>query len=194
MLGAASVANADLQFGGQVAAGLARTDNLTLARSDKESQTIYQLVPSFTLAQQSTRVTSSASYRVEGYRYSERQDSSVYDTLDGRLSVALDPNNFFLELGATRGQTAVSPEDPIPTSNILLSRNRADRDETFFGPTFQYPVGSSATVRGTYRRAHVQYGQVDPAFASLVRSFDTDIFTTSVDNYRKLRGFTWAAV
>src|SRR6185369_14007659 len=75
-------ANAELEFVPAIAGGVAHTDNLTLASEDKEPQTVYEVIPSFRLAQKSPRVTSTASYRAEGYHYQERGENSVYNFIN----------------------------------------------------------------------------------------------------------------
>jgi hypothetical protein len=190
-LAAVSTAHADLQFVPQVSVGVAHTDNLTLASENEEPQTVYELIPAFTLAQQSPRVTSSAVYRAEGYRYSERDANSVYHILDGNLRVAPDPDNFFIDLGASRDQTTRDPAAPISRSNLPITTNRLNRDRAYFGPAFTYPLGGDASINGSFRRTRVRYDELDTG-TSFARDFDLDAATLSLDNHRKERGFTWA--
>ncbi len=105
-----------------ISAGVAHTDNLTLAPDDKEPQTVYEVIPSFRLAQKSPRVTSTASYRAEGYHYQERGESSVYNFLNGDLRVAPDPDNFFLDLGASRDRTIARSDGA--GAELVTSRSR----------------------------------------------------------------------
>src|SRR4029079_2886994 len=69
---AAASAHAELEFVPAISAGVAHTDNLALVSNNKEPQTVYEVIPAFRLSQQSPRVTSSASYRAEGYYYQQR--------------------------------------------------------------------------------------------------------------------------
>ena len=190
-LGAIS-ARAEVQFDPQIVFGVAHTDNLTLARTDEEPQTVYELVPSFRFSQQSPRVTANAAYRIEAYDYHERDDSSVYHRLDGNMRLALDPDNFFLDLGANRDQTIVDPSAPVPRSNLPISTNRINRDEVYVGPEFQYALAGNATVNGSVRRSVVRYRDLDPMTGDYARDFDQDVVAFGVDNYRRQRGFTWA--
>src|SRR6478736_5956348 len=97
----ASSARAELEFVPAISGGIAHTDNLTLASENEEPQTVYELIPTFRLSQHSPRVTSSASYRAEGYYYQQRGENAVYHFINGDLRVAPDPDNFFLDIGAT---------------------------------------------------------------------------------------------
>jgi uncharacterized protein (PEP-CTERM system associated) len=183
--------HADVELEGAIGVGVAHTDNLTLSSANPERETVYQLFPSFNLRQESARMTTDMSYRVEAYRYDNRSDSNSYQNLNANSQVALDPDNFFLELGASRDQTIRNPEAAIARSNLAITTNRVDRDNYYVSPGFQYPLSSNGTVRGSYRRTRTRYDEAESA-AFLAADFDTDAFGLAVDNYRKERGFTWA--
>ncbi len=173
--------------------GLAQTDNLTLAAANPESQTVLEAIPTFTLAREGRRFDANAVYRVEGYRYLQRRDSRVANDFDGAFSLALDPDNFFLDFGANRTQTVRDPREPIPRSNLPISNNLVDRDEYYAGPRLQYRLGSNATVQASYRDSWIRYKRgpstVTPGNADL----ENGATSFSVDNYARGRGFTWAA-
>ena len=191
VLGARSVF-AGVDFEPRVSFGVSHTDNLTLAADDKESQTVYQLTPSFRFGQESPRVSSNAAYRIEAYDFRERHDSSVFNRVDGNVRVALDPNNFFFDLGASRDQTIVDPEAPIPQSNLPISTNRINRDQGYWGPTFQYSLGANATATGSFRRSIIRYHALDSGVGDYARDFDQDVLAFGFNNYRRQSGFTWA--
>ncbi|HUQ50747.1 MAG TPA: hypothetical protein VM692_00910, partial [Gammaproteobacteria bacterium] len=191
-LALAPVAYADLLFEPRVAVGVIHTDNLTLdSGDDPQAETVYEVVPSFRFEQESPRVSSSANYRVEGYRYSSLDADEVYNILYGRLRVEPDPDNFFLDLGASRDQAIRDLTAPIATSNLPISTNRMDRDEAYFGPSFTYPIGDNVTAGGQFRRTRVRYDEPETGFA-FARDFDVDTTEFSLDNYQKELGFTWA--
>lgn len=183
--------SADVSIEPEIAIGLAHTDNLTLAADDPERQTVYQLFPALALRQESTRLTSDVSVRVEHYRYDERKDGDTYQTVDASSSLALDPDNFFLELAATRQQSIRDPEQPIARSNLAVTTNRTDRDDYYVGPRFQYPFGDNGTLSGSFGRNRTRYDE-DDSTTFLIADFETDTATLALDNYRKERGFTWA--
>jgi len=170
---------------------VAHTDNLTLASEDKEPQTVYEVIPSFRLAQKSPRVTSTASYRAEGYHYQERGENSVYNFINGDLRVAPDPDNFFLDLGASRDRTLVDPRVPVPSSSLPITTNLVNRDEAYFGPAFTYPLGTNVTADGGFRRTLIRYNEQD-AGTPFAHDYDFDEAAFALDNYRKQRGLTWA--
>ena len=186
----ASAAQADVQFEPKITVGVVHTDNLTLASGNEEPQTVYELIPAFKFAQQSPRVTSDANYRVEGYRYREFGANEVYHIVDGNLRFALDPDNFFLDVGASRDQTIRDPAAPVATSLLPITNNRLDRDETHFGPAFTYQLGDTITADGRFRRTRLRYDQSQ--FGTTAPDVSLDTTTVSFDNYRKEQGFTWA--
>jgi hypothetical protein len=170
--------------------GVHHTDNINLATENPQRDTVYELLPSFTLAQEAKRVRTDLDYSVNAYHYHELDEDNVYQLFDGAFVAALDPDNFFLEIGATRNQTIRDPEGSIPWGNLPISSNLTDRDDYYAGPSFQYGFGRNGTVQASFRRDHVRYDEEgDLLFAS---EFDTDYSQFSVDNYRKARGFTWA--
>ena len=189
-----SAAYAEVNFEPSISVGVARTDNLTLVSEDQEAQTVYEVIPSFKLTQKSPRVAANAFYRPEGYWYSERGAHDVFHVLDGNLRVAPDPDNFFLDLGASREQTIGDPAAAIARSNLPISTNRLNRDQAFFGPSFAYPLGRDVTANGSLRRSWVRYNEPDTTTitTNFGQDYQEDTTSFSLDNYRKGRGFTWA--
>jgi hypothetical protein len=182
---------ADLALEPAIAVGVAETDNLTLAPVNPERQTVYQLIPTLVLDQQSTRMTTDLSLTIEAYRYADRGESDVFQTMTADSELALDLDNFFIDFGASRNQSVLSPEDPIPQSNLPISTNRVDRDDYYFGPRLTYPVGTNGTVSGSYERNLTRYDE-DGLTSQSVADYDIDTASVGVDNYRKERGLTWA--
>ncbi len=183
------------EFEPEISAGVARTDNLTLVRENKESETVYEVVPAFTFFQESPALTSNVAYRLEAFRYQGRGESNVYHQLDSEVRAELDRDNFFFDAGASRRQSIIDPEGPIPRSNLPISENRTDRDQVYLGPAFEYPLAGNTTARGGYRRSWVRYGDelpLDEAAGRFRRDHDEDRFNFSLDNYRREGGFTWA--
>jgi hypothetical protein len=180
-----------VEFEPTVSVGVAYTDNLTLVSANPERETVYQLIPAFSLQQNGVRMTTDMDYSVEAYRYENRNDHDTYQNVSADSRLALDPDNFFLELGAFRDQTIREPEASIARSNVPITTNRVNRDDYYVGPTFEYPLGSNSTIRGNYRRTRTQYDQ-DESTSFFVADFDADTYGVSVDNYRKERGVTWA--
>ena len=189
-LSAAPLAHAGVDITSDVSVGVVKTDNVTLAVTDKQSATVYELIPSVTIAQQSSRVSSNAALRVEGYRYSESGGNEVYQILDGMVRIAPDPDNFFLDLGVGRDQSIRDPTAPVPSSNLPITANRVDRDHVSFGPVFKYPISSGVMVNGSLQRTAVRFA--DPDLGGFAQDYDEDVTRLSFDNYRKEHGFTWA--
>ncbi len=185
-------AHADVHFEPSISVGVAHTDNLTLVSDNPQPQTVYEVIPSFKLTQKSPRVAANASYRPEGYWYSELGTHDVFHVLDGNLRVAPDPDKFFLDLGASREQTIGDPSAPIARSNLPITTNRLNRDQAFFGPSFVYPLGRDVTANGSLRRTWVRYPEPDTLTTNLAQDYQEDATSFSLDNYRKGQGFTWA--
>jgi hypothetical protein len=190
----ALTASAEREFNSTISIGAAHTNNLTLAPPDtEESGAVYQLLPSFTFMQQSVRLFSNVQYGLQAYRYPDYHDSEVYHALDAQVRFALDPDNFFLETGAQRSQTVRDPRAPIPRSNLPVTGNRVNRDQTYLGPSFNYSLGGNTSVSGSLRRTHIAYDD-DPSssLTGLLADYDDDSANVSFDNYRNEQGFNWA--
>jgi len=190
LCGTDAVAAVDLQS--EVTAGIAYTDNVTLASTAEESEVVYQLLPSFTLAQRATRMTSSVAYQMSAYRYDSGGENEVHNQFDGRTTIELDPENFLFDLGASRGQSIRDASLAIPRGTLPISANRVDRNEAYAGPSFRYPLGRSVTAAGSYQRSWVRYDDEPDATNFSTRDADSETVTFSFDNYRRERGMTWA--
>lgn len=169
--------------------GVIRTDNLTQASVDPEAATIWKLVPTFTFTQDSTRLDTDASYRVEAYHYQERGENDVINTFDGNARVAAVPDRFFFNIGGARTQAILDPSAGIPVSNFVVTTNRVDLDEYYVGPEFSVPVGGNVVFMGDLRRTRYRYAD-DLAAGEQDYSYDTG--TITIDNYARGRGATWA--
>jgi uncharacterized protein (PEP-CTERM system associated) len=183
-------AHAAVKFDPEISFGIAHTDNLELASSDGEIENVYELIPAFRLEQESTRVSSKMAYRLESYYYKNRSDSDVYHILDATVRTALDPDNFFVDIGATQDQVIRDPAAPIALTNLPITTNRLEQSDVFIMPNFRYAFGTNLTTTGSLRHDRVRYGAEANAFVA--RNFDEDLFAYSIDNFRKLMGFTWA--
>lgn len=195
-IGAASWAvraDAGVDFTPEISVGIAHTDNVNLAAENPEAETIYELIPAFNLSQTSTRLSTKAAYRLEGYYYKHLRDSNSYQRFDGEFSAALDPDNFYLDLGASRGQSIRDPQAPIPRSNLPIDNNLVNRDDYYAGFHFQYPFGANATARATDRHGWTRFGDISPSPGPLLlNDLKDETIDFSLDNYRKDKGFTWA--
>lgn len=193
---ASASALCEVDFVPEISIGVAVTDNISLAAENEQSETVYELIPAFALTQESTRLSSALDYRAEGYDYVKADDSAVYHIFDGSFTAALDRDNFFIRAGANREQTVRDPEGVIPSGNLPISANRADRDITYLGPSLQYPIGSDTIVRASFIKTWTRYretdGQAGAPLAYAFNDFDEDNASFSIDNYRRERGVTWA--
>jgi hypothetical protein len=170
--------------------GVLRTDNVTQATVDPRAETMWQLAPSLTLQQDSSRFKANATYRAELFRYESLGETESFSQFDGEFQAAMVPDRFFFNLGGTRAQTIIDPESNIPLSSFVLSSNRIDLDEYHLGPSFTAPAGASAVVTGDFRRAWYRY---DDTPGGGLNNYTQDRSTVSVNNYRKRDGATWAA-
>jgi hypothetical protein len=178
-------------FEPKISLSVIRTDNLTLLPADTEAQTVYQLTPEFVVTQNSTRVDARAAYRGSVYRYDQRAENEVYNEFDGELVLSALPDRFFINMGADRTQSIIDPQSTIPVDNLAIVTNRVDRDDYYFGPSFQVPVGGNAVFGGDLRRTWVKYAD-EAATVGVFDNFVRDRGNLGVDNYRNGAGFTWA--
>jgi len=174
-----------------VSVGFVRTDNIGISRTAPQAETVYQLIPALDITQESERVSSSVAYRLENYFYRGRDDSEHYNVFIGQTTFELDPDNFFLDLGASRGPTVRDPDQPIAPGNLYLNPNRTDRIVYLLQPSFHYPAGRNVTFDGSYRRQWVRFDEdeTDP----LLDDYQQETYASfGVNNFRRGRGLAWA--
>ena len=181
-----SASAAHAQFTPEITAGITHTDNVALETENEDSELIYSLEPSFGFLKESDRVTANVDYRAQALRYRDLSETEVYHQYDANLRAALVPETFFFEIGGSRSQSIVDPDQTIPLSNLPISGNRQDRDEYYAGPSFQYAFGNNIAAQGAYRHTWLEYSEVEE------RGNQQGTANFSLDNYRNERGFAWA--
>jgi hypothetical protein len=186
----ATAAAKSAEYEPALSAALMHTDNLTMDPTLLEPQTVLRVVPSLRVRQNSPRLTADAEYDWEGYRYSQRKASQIFDVFDGTMKFGMIPDKFFLEAGASRSSSIRDPDATIPVGNFAISANRLQEDQYYLGPTFQAPAGGNAVITGGVRRtwSKLNYESAIPG----LESYDSDAAQLAIDNYRKGHGFTWA--
>jgi uncharacterized protein (PEP-CTERM system associated) len=173
-----------------ISASLIHTDNLTLAATDLEAETVLQLSPGLRIVQDSPRLTANAAYQLDAYRYDRRGESEVYNLFDGEVTYGVVADRLFLNAGAARTLSIRNPEEPIPITNLAISSNRVERNDYYVGPSFRVSVGGNAVFSGELRRNWIEYPGED--FGAGIEAYEDDNVTLGVDNYQRRRGFTWA--
>jgi uncharacterized protein (PEP-CTERM system associated) len=127
-------------------------------------------------------------YRLQAFYYDDLGESEVWHQFDGDIDAALIPENLFLNVGATRYQSIIDPDASIPQGNLPFSSNRANRDEAFVAPRFEFALGRSVTMQGDYRISWIKYDE-----ANIDNIDQQEAANFSIENYRRGRGITWAA-
>jgi hypothetical protein len=191
VLGTLAVADATaMEFEPKITLGVSYTDNLTLASEDEQDEVVYLAEPAFSLTHETERIDLNADYQLQAYRYRDLKEDQVWHQYDASMELALVPDALFFEVGGSRNQSIRDPELQIPNSNPPLSGNLQDRDEYYYMPSFQLPLGSNVIARGSYRNSWVDYSEGDFAgFSGDAENRDADF---TMDNYRRGRGLTWA--
>lgn len=173
----------------EITLGILHTDNVELSPTDPESTRVWELIPSLSVEHQSRRLVADAAVRLEAYHYADRGNTEVFKQFQSALDFALAPEHLFLQVGGSRTQTIVNPEERMPIGNLAISQNRADLDEYYAGPAFR--IGSGDVVlSGALRRTWVRYDQ--PIGMVAQDDYDYDTANIGIDNYRHGRGLTWA--
>src|SRR5690606_5283648 len=121
-------AGAAVEFAPTVSVGLGYTDNILLTEQ-RESETVYQAIASLDMTQAGARTSTDLDYRVEGFWYDELGDSESYQLLTTVFRAALDPENFFLDVGGNRDYSIRDPEAALPRGRLPISGNRIERDD-----------------------------------------------------------------
>jgi hypothetical protein len=181
-----SASAAHAQFTPEITAGITHTDNVALETENEDSELIYSLEPSFGFLKESERITASVEYLAQALRYRDLGETEVYHQYDADLHAALVPENLFFEIGGSRSQSIVDPDQTIPLGNLPISGNRQDRDEYYAGPSFQYAIGNNIAAQGSYRHTWLDYSELEEG------GNEQGTASFSLDNYRNERGLAWA--
>lgn len=177
---------AHAQFEPEIAAGITYTDNVALEPENEDNELIYSLEPSFHFSKEAARLAANVDYRLQALRYRDLGETDVYHQYDARLSAALIPDNFFVEIGGSRSQSIVDSGQTIPLSNLPISGNRQDRDEYYVAPSFLYAFGNNIAAAGEYRHTWLEYSALEE------RGNQQGTASFSLDNYRNEHGLAWA--
>jgi hypothetical protein len=191
MWGATSAQSMDFSGGLQV--GVSNTDNVFLAPSpDETSETIYVVSPQLNLDYVKQRVHASAGYRFDWYRYTGLDTTDSYHSYDAQLTGEITQDTLFLEIGASRSQSLKNPDAAIPSGQLPISNNLADRDEYYLEPRFEKNFGGSITASAEYSLREIDYDDSDFDETEFIQDNTNQSASFNLNNYGREQGATWA--
>jgi uncharacterized protein (PEP-CTERM system associated) len=182
------------EFEGGIRAGVRNTDNVFLVASpDEMDDTIYQVSPYLNLTYENQRVNASVSYQFDWYDYSDLGESNEFHRYDATFSGDLVQDTLYLDLGASRSQSAVNPDSLIPPGSLPGFGNVGDRDTYSYSPRFEKTFGRAVTVNANYRYEDVSYDESDFEDVGDIQDNVNESARFEIQNYKRQEGLTWAA-
>ncbi len=152
-----------------------KNDGLALG-DQADDDYVTELAPSVGLRREGQRAELDLYYRMQNLWYKESEGlDSTYHQYSGNLKAELVRKAFFVELGATRTQQILDPNNVVSFDNLTTTSNRSDVDTYSVKPLYQQQFSdfANAEVSASYDR--VSYAGSDLAgtdnvgyFASLV--------------------------
>ncbi len=120
---------------GQALADQADTDYVT------------ELAPSIALRREGRRAKFNALYRMQNLWYSKTDHfDNTYHQYSATLASELVREVLFVDLGATRTQRIIDPNNVVTFDNLTTTSNRTDVDTLSFRPSYRHQFGSFATA------------------------------------------------
>jgi uncharacterized protein (PEP-CTERM system associated) len=182
------------EFDGGIQAGVRNTDNVFLVPSpDEMDDTIYQVSPYLNLTYENQRVNASLRYQFDWYDYSDLGTSNEFHRYDASFTGDLVQDTLYLDLGASRSQSAVDPDSLIPPGSLPGFGNVGDRDTYFYSPRLEKTFGRSVTVNANYRYEDVSFDESDFEDAQDIQNNTNESARFEIQNYKREEGLTWAA-
>lgn len=131
-------------FGMTVDLGVIYTDNLFLSPEGSEiDDTVWTIVPEFSLETDGDRLDASIFYRPEAFFYSDNSEfDDIFHVFDGEMTAEMVSDAFFLYLSGVRYQASNGPGGNFPTSNIPVTANRVDSTILEARPYWQQRFGN----------------------------------------------------
>lgn len=137
-----------------LAAGLIHTDNVSLVPdAAKQGAWIVQIAPGISIETVGARLRFSASYTPEFnyYDYAQgRSEDQLLQRGNANVRAELAKRVLFVDAGAKVDQYAISLQDPLATSAVNTSGNRATVKTVFVGPQVVGEFGSAARAEARF--------------------------------------------
>jgi hypothetical protein len=182
-----------VEFEGGIQMGVSNTDNALLAPSpDELDDTAYQISPFLSLVYANQRIEANVRYEFDWYKYSELDATNEFHRYDASFIADLVQDTLFLDLGASKNQSAIDPDTLIPPEALPGFGNVGDRDSYYVSPRFEKTFGRSATVNANYRYEDISYDESDFGDTQSVQDNINESANFEIQNYARAEGLTWA--
>ncbi len=134
-------------------------DNIALAVPGRErSDFVTEVEPGISISKQTRRFDLLANYRMQNLFYARNSASdAIFHQLFSRMNADLWPGTFALGARATASQSLISPDQPVPLSNVSITGNRTDVVTYSVTPRLQHAFGRMAIVKAHYAYSVVDY-------------------------------------
>ncbi len=134
-------------------------DNIALAAPGGErSDFVTEVNPGISISKQTRRFDLLANYRMQNLFYARNSASdATFHQLFSRMNADLLPGTFSLGARATASQALISPNQPVPLSNVSIAGNRTDVTTYSVTPRLQHAFGRMAITKAHYSYSVVDY-------------------------------------
>lgn len=167
-----------LEIKPSIEAGVAYTDNLTLAPKGEElDDWVYRVMPLVNITHQSRRVDLNVDYAYSYLKYQDTTDeSSSFNDLNAILNLELVDETFFLDTWARIDQQLTDPDGVVFFTNIPLVENRTDATRLQTAPVYRKEMlGHLLDTRYTIGQVNYDSPDVqDVTFQTVEATFSPD--------------------
>ena len=152
-----SQANSALNFTPRVEVSQTYSDNIELARRDKESEHVTQFNPGFSLSNLDSRYQVDIEYALDNlYFWNDNDRNDSFHQLDGVADLEILKERFFIDANANSSRALIDPEQTFATTTIESTGNVTDQFLWRISPYWVESLGTFAI--STFRFG---YGVVD---------------------------------
>lgn len=168
-----ALANDGWDFRARLGVSTEVTDNVLLApRGEESSDVIARISPGFDLSREGARAEMSLSYTLTSrFHLEETREDLTTHTIAGRGSIAVIPDNLFVEASVTRNVQTASLLDPIGFGDSTPRDNLAETSRYRISPylTNRFSSIASQELRYTYDELRNHRNNDDGSRAHSVR-------------------------
>ncbi len=169
LFGMSSQAFSALDFTPRLEVSQTYSDNIELARRDKESEHVTQFNPGFSVSNLNSRYQFDIEYALENlYFWNDNDRNDSFHQLDAVADLEVLKERFFIDANANSSQALIDPEQTFATSTIESTGNVTDQFIWRISPYWVENLGSFAisTFRFGYSVVDVDEERADGALVN----------------------------
>lgn len=184
--------SAPWEFGTAVDLTLVHTDNLRLAVDGlEESETVFSVAPTFSLATNGDRLNADLQYRIETFFYFDAPEAKeIFHQVDANITADIVRDALFVYASAVNYQSIVSPDGTIPTNNLQITANRIDSTILEISPYWDQNLGF-ADIRVELGYIETNYDDKTTQSGSSTQDNNERRGVFSLNNHSRGQGLAW---